>query len=173
MWIFLNNAMFSIVEPSAADRQRAAKFGNDVLAVRARKRVDIEQVFPGATILALGNRDYPYRAFIDRREVADAIRLCLMRINYSNFKDSVRGPQRKAVYSRVWGVALDLEQEGGVALGVLGGTGVYRPSASSFDYSAPAPVKAKPGTAAGRTGTRPARRPARQSRRGSAISPRE
>ena len=167
MWIFLNDAMFSIVEPSAQDRLTARKYGSDVLSVRARAKGDIERVFPDAEVICLSMRDYRYRAFIDRMTVSKEIAERVARIGYSNFKDSTAEDWRYKVYSKVWYAALALED---VPVDYLL-TKMRYPAPIRALVKSPA-LKAAPGTAAGRKRTPPAHRPARQSRRGIGTSPR-
>lgn len=93
MWIFLNNAMLSIV----AHRDR-----DDVLLVRARRRGDIERVFPGATTWQDERADYRHRAEIPRSQVARAIADNVAGIEYTNFKGSVRDRTRHDWYMDVW-----------------------------------------------------------------------
>jgi hypothetical protein len=97
MWIVLNNAFLSIVQdPDKPD--------TDDLLVRGRIRGDIQRVFPDADVIELVNRDYAYRAWIPRKEVANAIRESILGIDYGNFKGSVTEYSRHSVYSRIWGV---------------------------------------------------------------------
>jgi hypothetical protein len=93
MWVFLNNSFLSIV---------ADKNGTFDLIVRARVKGDIERVFPGVKVTRTPNRDYLFRAFVDRETVANAISEAVLDISYDNFKDSVKETRRKQHYSRVW-----------------------------------------------------------------------
>lgn len=95
MWIFLNDAFLSIVEPGGDNPE-------DCLMVRARTHADLKRVFPSAEIIANTGTDYPFRAFIPRSEVAARIAVSVACINYGNFKDSVRDDHRHNVYLRVW-----------------------------------------------------------------------
>lgn len=99
MWVFLNNAFLSIVDPGAADRTPT-----DKLMVRARFKGDIERVFPGAGVVSLRGRDYPYRAMVSRRAVAQKISDEVEAIKYPNFKDSIAhdDSRRHHAYLDVW-----------------------------------------------------------------------
>lgn len=97
MWVFMQDAMLSIVEPSI---QRPETKGR--LLVRARVSHDIRRVFPKAAVLMTPARDYRYRAFIPREEVALAISQAVRGINYPNFKDGVRENDRHDAYLGVW-----------------------------------------------------------------------
>lgn len=98
MWIFLNNAMLSIVQHTDHP---------DYLLVRARFPGDIEAAFAGFTI---GNvehtplRDYGYRVKLHRTLVESVIAKHVSNISYPNFKDSVdkRDCKRKRAYGQVW-----------------------------------------------------------------------
>lgn len=93
MWIMLNKAFLSIVDKAPDDRD---------LLVRARRKGEIEAVFPNAKVIAGGGTDYDYRAQIDRGLVAEAIAREIVSIGYPNFKDSVKDPERKGAYMDVW-----------------------------------------------------------------------
>jgi hypothetical protein len=99
MWICLNNAFLSIVEPT-----RNARGASPFLLVRARRPGDIERVFPSAVVSTEDNRDYMFRAMIDREHVAAAIAAQVLGISYGNFKDSVDDHGLHDAYASVWGV---------------------------------------------------------------------
>lgn len=80
MWIFLPNAMLSIV----AHRQRA-----DFLMIRARIKGDIERVFPGAIVTRSPAADYLYRATVHREKVASTIGQHLAAMSYTNVKGAI------------------------------------------------------------------------------------
>ena len=100
MWICLNDAFFSIVQ---SDKEP------EKLSVRARRKGDLERYWPSATVVELPNRDYAYRAFIPREQVASVISGALAQIDYPNFKNSVRDPALHQAYARVWGTLYDLQ----------------------------------------------------------------
>ena len=96
MWVFLNNAMLSIV----AQRSQPG-----TLLVRARSAGDIERVFPDVKVSETPTADYRYRAEISAEEVARALAAQVRAIDYPNFKNSVARKQGKArarVYEDVW-----------------------------------------------------------------------
>ena len=95
MWIFMNDAMLSIVE----HRDDPAK-----LMVRARIAGDIERAFPEAEVSETPRADYRFRATLDRREVAAALAAAAMGIDYDNFKNSVDDSGRHHAYMGVWSV---------------------------------------------------------------------
>lgn len=103
MWIFMNDAMLSIVE----DRDNP-----DRLLVRARLRGDIKKVFPKAKMFMDLKADYIYRAYIPRVEVAAAIASRIDAIDYGNFKDSIAKKEktRKDWYSSVWQVGFNIQE---------------------------------------------------------------
>jgi hypothetical protein len=109
MWVFLNDAMLSMVAPDAKlldPEQRAA----DLLMVRARFEGDIERVFatlvPELKVEATKPddhaRDYAFRALIPRRAIEDAMVGEVRRIDYQNFKGSTQEDWRHDVYMRCW-----------------------------------------------------------------------
>lgn len=100
MWIFLNNAFLSIVDADGPS-----------LLVRARRRGDLERVFPNAEVSETPQRDYRFRARIDRETVAQALAAAARGIRYPNFKDSVAEHLRHAAYAQVWTVMRRYQQE--------------------------------------------------------------
>ena len=109
MWIFLNNAMLSIVDPKGTYEGGQGTKGGPLL-VRARIAGDIEAVFPGAKVAKTPGRDYLFRATVSRREVAEAMFNAVADIDYTNFKGSVPEKGRHDAYMGVWGV-MNREQE--------------------------------------------------------------
>lgn len=101
MWICLNNAFLSVIEPTR---------GSDVLRVRARRKGDIEKVFPDAKVQRTPGRDYLYRAEIDRELVAQAMAEQVRNISYGNFKDSVGNKKLHDAYARFWGIMANLQE---------------------------------------------------------------
>lgn len=97
MWICLNNAFLSIVEPSGQDLNTG-----DYLLVRARRLGDIQSVFPDAKVEKRPERDYLFRALIPRQEVAAAIADQVRGITYDNFKASVKDDRLHNAYLTTW-----------------------------------------------------------------------
>lgn len=101
MWICLNDAFLSIVAKDCPP---------DHLLVRARRKSDIERVFPGYPIKETRNTDYRYRTTVPRQVVADTIANRILSIDYDNFKNSVEDHDLHAAYARVWGVMYSLQR---------------------------------------------------------------
>ena len=95
MWVFLNDAFLSIVQPPGPGRD---------LLVRARFKLDIQTIFPDAAVTETPTRDYRYRATISRKAVEKAMADEVRRITYGNFKGSVADRKRHDDYLKVWGV---------------------------------------------------------------------
>lgn len=91
----LNKAFFSIVDHGREDQN---------LTVRARFKQDINRVFPTVDVEYSPQRDYAYRAYIDRETVAQAMADQVREINYHNFKNSVKENWRHDAYADVWTV---------------------------------------------------------------------
>lgn len=104
MWVCLNSAFLSIVEPEGQDLSTG-----DMLLVRARRKGDIESVFASAKIEKRPERDYLFRALIPRQEVAAAMSDAVKGINYPNFKDSVRNNRLHDAYARIWSIMAALQ----------------------------------------------------------------
>ncbi|BCP56280.1 hypothetical protein K32_48970 [Kaistia sp. 32K] len=101
MWLCLNNAFLSIVEPSA---------GSDKLRVRARRKGDIERVFANAKVERTTGRDYLYRAELPRDQVARVVSQHVAGIDYNNFKDSVADKKLHDAYARFWSIMSNLQE---------------------------------------------------------------
>lgn len=95
MWVFLNDAFFSIIRPKDNDTK---------LLVRARFKGDINRIFPNAVESFTEHKDYAFRALIEESEVSEAIARNVQEINYYNFKDSVEEDWRHDTYADVWTV---------------------------------------------------------------------
>lgn len=94
MWIMLNDAFFSIVAKDAPPGH---------LLVRARRRGDIEKVFGRRVKVDEDDRgDYLFRARIPRSEIAEVLERELGRIDYVNFKGSVKDDGLHRAYMGVW-----------------------------------------------------------------------
>lgn len=100
MWICLNDAFFSIVSKGCA---------RDELLVRARRKGDIEKLFPRAKVEKTPLADYAFRAIVGRDEVGRVLVGEVQRINYENFKDSVPDVPLHNAYSRVWSTLATLQ----------------------------------------------------------------
>ena len=93
MWIMLNDAFLSLVSKDCP---------RDSLLVRARRKGDIERIFPDAKVTRTPDADYLFRAVVKRTEIASALAGEVRRVNYDNFKDSVRNRKLHDAYLRVW-----------------------------------------------------------------------
>ena len=70
--------------------------------VRARRKGDIEKLFPDADVSRCTTSDYLYRAPVRRVDIALALGQRLIDIKYPNFKDSVNDPILHEAYAMVW-----------------------------------------------------------------------
>jgi len=93
MWICFRDAYSSIV---AHEREPA------LLPVRARRRGDIENVFPYTRVPETPGRDYLFRTEIPRDEVSRVIAEVVGTMRATNFKSSVRDKELHAAYVDVW-----------------------------------------------------------------------
>ena len=82
------------------------------LLVRARRQEDITRIFPQAQVQVGGGTDYPYRARIDREEVAQRVAEAVRGIRYPNFKSTVDEEKRHEAYLQVWGEMADFQESG-------------------------------------------------------------
>jgi hypothetical protein len=98
MWILMNDSCLSIVE----HRDKPG-----TLLVRSRIEGDIERAIPGANVYQDPSADYRFRADVPREQLKAALAEAVDRINYGNFKNSVKDRGRHAAYMRVWTVLAD------------------------------------------------------------------
>ena len=75
MWVFFPNSFVSIVDKGDASGK--------TLLVRARRKGEIEAIFPDAEVIEGAGTDYRYHARIDREEVAQRV------------SDAIRGIRRR------------------------------------------------------------------------------
>ena len=109
MWILTPFGFFSVVQ----------KKGDDTLSVRARVRVDlqnlIEQYLPqNAPIHEGGYSDYPYRIFVSHADWSKALASITRDIDYPNFKRKVKANQgviRSKIYGNVWRELYTLQEQ--------------------------------------------------------------
>ena len=104
MWLVLNDSFVSVVEHYSDPK---------MLVVRGR--------FPGDVARFLGleerweeitpERDYRYRMVVSRADVAAAMSLAAKRINYPNFKGSIREGWRASLAGRVWSLFYQAQQD--------------------------------------------------------------
>lgn len=104
MWISFNDSFLSIVEPEPRAGGKCPQ-----LLVRARRQGDIEAVFPGVTVEKRPERDYLFRALVDREVVATIVADRVMSVDYGNFKDSVRNSRLHDAYAAVWSIMARLQ----------------------------------------------------------------
>ena len=90
MWLFTSFGMLSIVQ-SATDKSQ--------LVVRSREPGVVEHLFPQAKVTQTAGRDYLYRAYLPRQQVADRVAQYVLDLAYGNFKDSI--PMSKELYHDV------------------------------------------------------------------------
>lgn len=95
MWVCLSNAFLSIV---------CKECGPDELLVRARRKGDIENVFPDAKVKRSPGTDYLFRAVVKRSDVAAAMVREVEAIDYGNFKGSVRDRKLHDAYAGFWNI---------------------------------------------------------------------
>lgn len=93
MWLCFSDSFLSVV----ADRDN-----KDRLLVRGRVAGHIERVFPDAKVFTDQKADYLYRAFIERKAVAQVVAASIECIDYDNFKDSVEDDHLHVAYMKVW-----------------------------------------------------------------------
>lgn len=106
MWIFTPKSFVSVVVDSASSDKKLKR-----LVARGRFPGDVERFLEGATVTETPDSDYRFRTFTSRVEISAALDAAVSRINYENFKASVVNVQRHAVYSRIWELMADAQEQ--------------------------------------------------------------
>jgi len=101
VWVLLSDCFFSIVSKDCA---------RDELLVRARRKGDIEKLFPKAKVKRNAKADYLYRAAIKKSAIAEALKGEVDRVTYPNFKSSVTDAKLHGAYMRVWSALGPLQE---------------------------------------------------------------
>lgn len=103
MWLITNRGLLSVVQDLDDP---------DTLIVRARQDGLLEELIAEAGLKARvwqdEYADYPNRAKMSRVDFTDLVYNQVLRIDYPNFKNSVRDPKLKSLLSCVWSVLSDL-----------------------------------------------------------------
>lgn len=110
MWLFTTFGFYSVTQ---------VKDYPDRLQVRARVRGDLDNLrttyLPELSeTVELKGRDYPYRGYVERAALAEAMPKIVMDLTYSNFKSEVlvtQGLARERLYGRVWSVMFNAERK--------------------------------------------------------------
>ena len=80
MWLFTSKAAVSIVTKDCDDNERL---------IRSRYPEDIHELFPDAKVFIDEDADYPYRAFLPAKQVAEVVaNYVINSMGYDNFKNS-------------------------------------------------------------------------------------
>lgn len=111
MWLFIPEGFFSIVT--------AEEFGYEV-QVRSRSKVDLnalrDKYFPSLTEpVHLSDRDYQWRSFCTKVDLAECLSNVALSLDYSNFKSAVahrHSHVRAHTYGRVWSACYSIQDEG-------------------------------------------------------------
>jgi hypothetical protein len=93
MWLMFSDCFLSIVSKDCAPGE---------LLVRARRRGDIERMFPSVKATEDTTTDYLYRAVIHKAEIIAKIGTMIDGIDYPNFKNSVKDRELHDAYLDVW-----------------------------------------------------------------------
>lgn len=94
MWIYSKSGFVSIVE----------HFDDpDILVVRARVLDDLTPfMLAGYKPVHTPTNDYSYRLLLPRPHVASVVLTLVSKIDYSNFKGTIKDNKRHDIYLRVW-----------------------------------------------------------------------
>lgn len=95
MWLCFNDAFVSVVQ----DKRDSSQF-----AVRARNKQHLINLFPkrSGNIIETDDSDYRYRLYLRRDQVALLVADRLGKIDYTNFKDSVKDDRLHNLYADFW-----------------------------------------------------------------------
>lgn len=98
MWVFLNDAMVSIVR----DYRNL-----DLLLVRSRIEGDVQRAIPGAEVIEHSRPDWKYTTTVSRSELKDALANAVDRLNYFDYEASLDGNTRHRAMVAVFGALSD------------------------------------------------------------------
>lgn len=107
MWLVTTRGFYSVVADSADP---------DAVLVRARRREDLEALGDLLIDMAIEHtpqRDYAWRATVQRAQWETAASALAAEIDYPSFKSAVaarQGLERAHVYARVWEDLLELQR---------------------------------------------------------------
>lgn len=114
---------FGMFMPALRPPKTIPEGDNRVIQVRSRRAIDLDRLraiyMPdlGPTI-RMTKTDYQYRAYCTRRDLADALALIALDINYTKFKDTPRDemkdPALSHAYGMIWSAALNAFPDGSV-----------------------------------------------------------
>lgn len=74
----------------------------DTLLVRSRIAGDIDRAIPNAVVYEDVSADYRFRSDVPLEAVQAALSEALGKVNYDNFKASVKDGKRHSAYMSVW-----------------------------------------------------------------------
>jgi len=95
MWLGHSDGWLSIVEH---------RDDSTLLLVRARKESHITSIWGDIDVTHMPDADYPYRVNLDREVVKDGLCEYIERIDYDNFKNSVKERRLKDAFEHIWAV---------------------------------------------------------------------
>jgi predicted transposase YdaD len=95
MWLFTTSGFLSIVDKGG---------DGTTLLVRARRKGEIESIFPDAVVVTSPRNDYLYRARIDREQVAQTMAEMIRNLGYQNFKATIQDTDFHDACMDVWEV---------------------------------------------------------------------
>ena len=105
MWIATEKGFFSIVKDTVTGS----------MLVRARKKRDLKQLFPGKKIITDRNKDYAYRVFATQDEVAEKLFDLGLEIEYHNFKSHIGETKNQKdklpFYGQIWSIMNDYQSK--------------------------------------------------------------
>lgn len=116
MWICMNDAFLSIVnDPTdyrtlqvrARDRQHLVNFWKELKPKLGEAQFE---ALIASSIEHTPDRDYQWRSFVYREDVANIISNQILNIYYNNFKDSVEDYKLASAYSRVWSQMIVIDE---------------------------------------------------------------
>lgn len=100
MWVFTQVGLVSIVENIKSSKE---------LIIRARERKTLEMLVPeyADKIVSIPYSDYHFRIFLDRKIAAKYVKKWVQKIDYSNFKGSIKDNSYHSVLMSIWSTFLN------------------------------------------------------------------
>lgn len=126
MWVMLSDSYISAVAYVVTPPQP------DKLLIRSRVRGDIERLFPGVTVKRTPDADYMFRAVVTRAAMAAVMANEIGKIDYPNFKDSVKENDRHNAYLKCWTAMMSFQNQRDFAERPVTVTGRHKDNSESY-----------------------------------------
>lgn len=99
MWLCTNYGFFSVVKNH---KDYTDNKPEEIFAVRSRDESHLKKAFPDKKIYKYPFTDYGFRIFCTQEELNSFMLSTVDRINYTNFKNSVKDEKLHDFFLKIW-----------------------------------------------------------------------